>query len=143
MKLVRRDTDYAFGVIVYLAKHGGDRRFSAAELANALDIPHGFLRKILKTLSSEGIVSSSTGKGGGFELLADPGELSVYDVLKAIQGPIHGTECAVKEHVCKNTPHCPVKQVMRDVQKKIESELEGIRISDLVNGRKQVEGGRE
>lgn len=133
MKLLRRDTDYAFAVLVYLAKHAGERRLSATELAGALELPHGFLRKILKVLSREGIVSSSAGKGGGFELIADPEKLSVYGVIKAIQGPIHGTACAVNRHVCPNTRHCPVRRVMLDVQKKLQGELAGIRISDLMN----------
>lgn len=132
MKLIRRDTDYAFAVLVYFAKHAGQRRLSASELAEALELPHGFLRKIMKALSREGIVSSATGKGGGFELIADPEELSVYDVIRAVQGPIHGTACAVNRHICPNTGHCPVRRVMMGVEKKLQAELAGVRISDLM-----------
>jgi Rrf2 family protein len=134
MKLLRRDTDYAFAVLVYLAKHAGERRLSAAELAGALKLPHGFLRKILKMLSREGIVSSSAGKGGGFELIADPETLSAYGVIQAIQGPIHGTACAVNRHLCPNTGHCPVRRVMMDAERTLQDTLAGIRISDLMNG---------
>lgn len=133
MKLIRRDTDYAFAALVYLACHAGERRIAASKLADALDLPHGFLRKIMKALSREGIVSSSTGKSGGFELIADPEKLSVYDVIQAVQGPIHGTACAVNMHVCPNTGRCPVRRVMLDVQKKLQGELDKIRISDLIN----------
>lgn len=133
MKLLRKDTDYALAAIVYLAKHADSHRLSTTEIANALELPHGFLRKILKTLCRQEIISSSAGRNGGFELTCDPGKLSVYSVIKAVQGPIHGTECAVNRLVCRHTQSCPVRRIMNNVEKKLKDELDRIVISDLIN----------
>jgi Rrf2 family iron-sulfur cluster assembly transcriptional regulator len=133
MKLLRKDTDYALAALVYLVRYGQKQRISAAELADALSLPHGFLRKILKTLSGEGIVSSAMGKGGGFVMACDPDKLSVMVVLKVVQGPIHGTECAVDKDVCPHTRACRVRRAMSSVEKALEAELRGITISDLAN----------
>lgn len=133
MKLLRSDTDYALAAVAYLGKQEEGHRLSATELATVLNLPHGFLRKILKKLSHKGIVTSTPGKGGGFALATPPSQLTVYTILKAIQGPIHGTECAVNRHVCPNTHHCPVREVMMDLSKTLETELSRTRISDLIS----------
>jgi len=133
MKLLRKDTDYALAAVAFLAKHAEGRRFSATELASALDLPHGFLRKILKTLSREGIVCSTPGKGGGFALAKKSRDVTVYSVMKAVQGPIHGTECAVNKHVCGNTHACRVRQIMGSIEKQLRTELSRIPISDLID----------
>lgn len=137
MKILRKDTDYALAAIVYLAGRAGEDAVSAKELAGALKIPHGFLRKILKQLGAAGIVSSSAGKKGGFALVGKPDKLSVYSVMKAVQGPVYGTECAVNRNVCPNTVDCPVRQVMIDCTRKLELDLDKVMISNLVNNREQ------
>ena len=109
MKLITRDTDYAVRALCYMAEKE-DGKASAAELVSEIRIPRPFLRKILQALNREGILRSSKGKGGGFELARQPNEISVNDVINVFQGKMSLNECTFKKKKCPNTKNCALRR---------------------------------
>jgi len=131
MKLVNRDTDYAVKALLHIARNG-DRRTSVADLAGELEIPYPFLRKILQVLSGGGILTSSKGKGGGFELALPPEKIYLTDLINIFQGPVELAECVFKDSVCPDIKTCPLRKKILKLQKFVLSELGSITIASLM-----------
>jgi Rrf2 family protein len=100
-----RRTDYGIRALIYLASHHGERSKSS-EIAEAMDIPAKFLHQVLQELQRGQLVTSRPSRSGGYNLTRDPAEISVLDIVEALEGPIRATECALRggpchwEHVC-------------------------------------------
>jgi Rrf2 family protein len=86
------------------------------EISERQKIPASFLSKIFQNLSRAGIVSSSRGTGGGFMLVKDPAEITLLDVVEAIEGQIALNMCLSNGQVCDQRPTCAVHSVWREAQ---------------------------
>lgn len=83
---VTAKVDYAVRAMVELAHRAGSAR--AEELATAQDIPTGFLRGILGDLRRAGLISSSSGPSGGFRLTRPPDQITIAQIIRAVEGPL-------------------------------------------------------
>ncbi len=140
MHVVNKCTEYAALSLVRMAETGGV--VPAVELAKTLDIPHPFLRGILRTLKEAGLVDSRRGQNGGFHLAKDPEEITMLDLLDIFQGPFHLTECQ-EGAPCSREPFCPLKPELSFVEKEIILGLRGIRVKDLVKNTKNLQWKKE
>jgi Rrf2 family protein len=90
---VSAKSDYALRALIELAVRPGGDPVSAEELGRLQEIPHGFLQAILADLRRAGIVLSQRGQSGGWRLAKEAGEVTVADVIRAVDGPlvsVHG-----------------------------------------------------
>lgn len=85
---VSAKSDYALRALIDLAVTAGAGAVSAEELGRRQDIPHGFLQAILADLRRAGIVVGLRGQAGGWRLARDPAEVTVADVIRAVDGPL-------------------------------------------------------
>jgi Rrf2 family protein len=85
---VSAKSDYALRALIELATTASAGAVSADEVGRRQDIPHGFLQAILADLRRAGIVVSLRGQAGGWRLARDPGEVTVADVIRAVDGPL-------------------------------------------------------
>ncbi len=85
---VSAKSDYALRALIEIAGHDDDRPVSAEELGKAQEIPHGFLQAILADLRRAGVVVSQRGQSGGWRMARDPEQVSVADVIRAVDGPL-------------------------------------------------------
>lgn len=85
---VSTKSDYALRALIELASHDDDLPVSAEELGRAQDIPRGFLQGILADLRRTGIVGSQRGQAGGWRLARAADEITVADVIRAVDGPL-------------------------------------------------------
>lgn len=85
---VSTKADYALRALIEIVDRGDGEPVSAEELGRAQDIPRGFLQAILADLRRAGIVASQRGQSGGWRLARDPGEVTVADVIRAVDGPL-------------------------------------------------------
>jgi Rrf2 family protein len=131
IKLLKKDTDYAVKTLLYLAERGDDR-VSAAELSRKLRIPYPFLRTILQTLNTAGILSSFKGQGGGFALALPPAEVYLADVIKALQGPISLAECIFRSKVCPGIRTCPLRKITVRLEENLVAELKPITLAGML-----------
>ncbi|WP_030483839.1 RrF2 family transcriptional regulator [Nocardioides aequoreus] len=85
---VSAKADYALRALIEIAVRDDGRPVSAEELGRLQDIPHGFLQAILADLRRAGIVVSQRGQSGGWRMAARPADVSVADVIRAVDGPL-------------------------------------------------------
>lgn len=85
---VSAKADYALRALIEIAVRPDEATVSAEELGKAQDIPHGFLQAILADLRRAGVVVSQRGQHGGWRMLRKPEEVTVADVIRAVDGPL-------------------------------------------------------
>jgi Rrf2 family protein len=128
--LVTRETDYAVRCVLYLAREK-DQVANVTEIAHAMHIPKTFLAKILQRLIRSKIVGSLRGMNGGFLLAKKPADISLLDIMEAIQGPAGINECAVDSKKCQRSSSCAVHPVWVDIRKEVENRLKKETIDKL------------
>ncbi|CAN5121670.1 Rrf2 family transcriptional regulator [soil metagenome] len=85
---VSAKSDYALRALIELARRGDGALASAEEIGLQQSIPHGFLQAILADLRRAGVVLSQRGQAGGWRMARDPGDVTVADVIRAVDGPL-------------------------------------------------------
>jgi Rrf2 family protein len=131
VKLITRNTDYAMRALCYIAKQKKDS-VSAAEMVAELKIPRPFLRKILQSLSSEGLLRSSKGQGGGFSLAYPREKILLTDLIRIFQNTIQLNECMFKKKMCPNRSTCVLKKEIDGIERDVLARLGRISIASLV-----------
>ncbi len=106
--------------------------FSAKDIAEAYHIPPQLLAKILQTLAKGGLLVSHAGTNGGYALARSATEITAFEVIRAIDGPLFITSCITIHGTCDLDSHCTIKEPLRKVNDSIKDLLNGIRISDLM-----------
>ena len=124
-----RASDYAVRVLGYLVKANGSVSRSQS-IAAATDIPESFLAKILGQLTRSGIVRSHRGAHGGFTLATDAAELTLLDVVEAMEGPLRLDQCSSPEP-CRFRGDCPIEKAWAQAERSLRESLRGHRIVDL------------
>ncbi len=126
-----RAADYAIRVMVYLAGLPSGTRTPRSDLAAAADCPEQFLSKVLQYLTRAGLVTSHRGNTGGFELPEAHRHASLFEIVEAVEGPIHLNLCLGGDGVCPRQSWCPVHPVWEEAQEKMLDVLRAARISEL------------
>ena len=85
---VTAKSDYALRALIEIARRDDGAPVSAEELGRLQDIPHGFLQAILADLRRSGVVMAQRGQSGGWRLNKDAGDITVADVIRAVDGPL-------------------------------------------------------
>jgi len=131
---ITRQADYAVRAIMYLAKQGSDKRAATSHIAEKQDIPLSFLAKIIAQLSVAGLLQTMRGARGGVALARDPDEISLLEVVEAIDGPIQLNECVNGSYQC-SIVDCPVHDIWVDAQEDLVGRLRATTFGQLLNGR--------
>jgi Rrf2 family protein len=135
MELTRKG-EYAIRGIVYLAGKPLDKVCLLSDIAAAVDVPPTFLAKIFQQFSKIGLVKSFRGTGGGFMLGRPPEQITLLEVVEAVEGPIVPNRCVVTPLDCGRSGYCNVHPVWKDVQMKVRGVLEGVTLKELAAGEK-------
>ena len=133
---ITRQADYAVRAVYYLTKLGMDRRAATSQIAEKQNIPPSFLAKIISQLSVAGLLHTSRGARGGVSLPRSPEEISLLEVLEAIDGPILLNECVVDKGACSFSDDCPMRPVWCDAQKDLVHHLKTSNFAQFANGNK-------
>ncbi len=121
---ITRQADYALRAILYLARLDPQQRASTSQIAEYQQIPPSFLAKIISQLSIAGIINTSRGPRGGVSLARKPEEISLLDVVEAIDGPITLNECTKDPSVCAFGEDCPIHDVWCETQAELVQQLQ-------------------
>ncbi len=132
MELTRKG-DYAVRGIVYLASQPPDKISLLSEIAAAVDVPQTFLAKIFQQFSKTGIVKSFRGTGGGFMLACPADEITLLQVVEAVEGPVLPNRCVLKPGECERDSFCTVHPIWLQVQKQIRDILGNVTLKDLAS----------
>jgi len=129
---ITRQADYAVRAVLHLAKLNNSSRAPTSRIASEEKIPPSFLAKIVSQLSVAGIVQTSRGARGGVSLARDPGEISLLEVVEAIDGPITLNECVINPGACPFGDDCPVHKIWREAQETLVNKLHSTKFRTLV-----------
>lgn len=119
---ITRQADYAVRAVLYLAQLGEEQRAATSQIAQDQQIPPSFLAKIVSQLSVAGLLQTSRGARGGVSLARSPEEISLLEVVEAIDGPILLNEC-VGNGACNFGDDCPMKPIWCDAQSELVERL--------------------
>jgi Rrf2 family protein len=133
---ITRQADYALRAMLYLAKLESKERAATSQIAEEMDIPPSFLAKIISQLSIAGLIHTSRGAHGGVSLARKPENISLLDVVEAIDGPIALNECTLDPSVCIFGDSCPIHEVWCEAQEELVRKLSESTFNELVEREK-------
>jgi Rrf2 family protein len=120
---ITRQADYALRAVIFLARMNEDEKASTSAIAEKQKIPPSFLAKIVSQLSLAGLIQTSRGARGGVSLAKRPEEISVLDVIEAIDGPVMLNECAGNTTNCPFGTDCPLQHIWCDTRRELVNRL--------------------
>lgn len=135
---ITRQADYAVRAILYLSQLDPDQRAATSKVAEAQHIPPSFLAKIISQLSIAGLLHTSRGARGGVNLARDPEDVSLLEVIEAIDGPILLNECVSESSMCTFDDDCPLRPVWCEAQEELINRLKTTNFQQLIQNQKAV-----
>ena len=131
---ISRLADYGMVLLGHLARHGREAPMHARDLAQVSGVPAPTVAKILKSLTRAGILSAQRARRGGYRLARTAEEITVTEVLAALDGPVSiTTSCAVGPQTCELAPTCPGKDKWHLVNQAIHRSLGKLTLSEMVS----------
>ncbi len=131
---VSAKADYALRALIELASGEGSTAISAEELGRRQEIPHGFLQAILADLRRAGVVISQRGQAGGWRLARQASEVSVADVIRAVDGPLVSVYGLRPEAVSYNASAEVLQHVWIAARRSLRDVFEEVSIAQLAAG---------
>lgn len=114
-----RKGEYAIRLILHLAANP-TKVCTTSDIAKAQDIPSAFLKKIIQDLRPSGFIISAKGQKGGILLNVPPEDISVSDIIQAVEGPLFLNVCLVNKGACARDEVCPVHEMWRKCQEAVD-----------------------
>lgn len=125
-------TDYGLVLMTYIARTEGTPLRTARDLARESKLPISTVSKLLKELLQSGLLTSHRGTKGGYVLARQPQQISVLEIIAAIEGPMALTECSTDvTGLCNLESGCPIKSNQQVINQAIRGVLEKVTLSDL------------
>ena len=127
-----KKADYALIALKDLSASSAQSSSTARAIAGRYDIPVELMAKVLQRLSKMGVISSHKGIRGGYYLDRDATEISVADVIQAIDGPVLVTACSDEDESCDQYSKCNVRDPLWRLKKRILEVLSSFTVDELI-----------
>ena len=128
--------EYGVRLMVQLGRHHGQGPASLAEIAAEEDLPRAYLEQLVMSLRDAGLVRSTRGAHGGYQLARDPHEIRMGEVLRALEGPFAPMICATEDQThattCDRSARCTVNVLWVRVRDAVTGALDSMTLADLV-----------
>ena len=129
---ITHEADYATRAILHLSRTQKDKLIPTNDIAKRQNIPASFLAKIIVQLSIAGLLHTSRGAHGGVKLARKPQNITLLEVIEAIDGPIRLNICVENESDCIFENNCPIQAVWCDVQNEMITKLRNTNFAQLI-----------
>jgi FeS assembly SUF system regulator len=129
-----RTTDYGIVLLAHLAAHDDAATpptLNAREVAAETQLPAPMVSKILKSLARQGLLISHRGAKGGYSLARQPEQITVPQMITALEGPIGLTECTLHPGTCAQELSCHVREPWQRINQAVSEALSRITLADL------------
>jgi Rrf2 family cysteine metabolism transcriptional repressor len=131
--------EYGVRLMVELARHRGTGPVSLADISDHEDLPRPYLEQLVISLREAGLVVSTRGARGGYELSRDPRNIRMSQVVEALEGPIspmvcatdHGSQALEHPQACDRTSFCNVQSLWIAVREAVMGALDSMTLADL------------
>lgn len=130
--LITRATEYAIRAVLHLSKQPRGEIVLKKDICKEQGVTPAFLTKILQPLIKAGIVGSQRGVGGGFYLVKEPAEVTLYDIVSAQEGPLYLNQCLVRDGACERELLCPVHGAWHELREGFAGMLSSYNFKQLV-----------
>ncbi|MDZ7369641.1 MAG: Rrf2 family transcriptional regulator [candidate division KSB1 bacterium] len=126
-----KKTEYALLALQHMAEQGEGYILTVKEIAEAKSVPQPLLAKILQQLAKEGLIDSLQGAYGGYILNRKPQEITLGEIVEAIEGPIRIVECIDEPQSCARDINCGVKKSFNPLQQAVSAYLQRVTLADV------------
>ena len=124
---------YGLRAMIDLASYGTDQPTPLSAIARSEEISERYLEQLMTKMKKAGLVTSCRGSAGGYSLARNAEDISVGDILRAVEGNLNPVDCSVEsESSCENSQACVAKFVWQKVNESINSAVDGISLAELV-----------
>lgn len=126
---------YGLRFLINVAEHyGSDELIPISQVSKEENISNKYLEQIISSFVRAGIIKGSRGKGGGYQLVKDPAEISIYDVALAVGEDFSFVGCVREQDYCENQHNCQANLLWRDVSESVVSVFKTKTLSRLSKG---------
>jgi Rrf2 family protein len=133
---IGRHTDYATRIILHLSMLGAGAQITAGEVARKRLLPRAFVRRIVRRLGTAGILRTSRGAGGGISLARPASQISLFDIVQAMEGGLAFNACVNNPSACPLAAVCPVQCAWTQITGQIAESLKSVRFDRLAKTNK-------
>jgi Rrf2 family protein len=130
---ITQQADYAVRAVLELALRPEGERVSSEEIARNQNIPVAFLTKICARLAAAGVVVTQRGVNGGVRLARSPDQITLLDVIEAIDGPITLNRCARRPNECSRDRTCAIHPIWLELCQEFRARLNGYDFAAMAN----------
>jgi len=142
LELSRRG-DYAVRAMLALASRDDPSPTSVPEMATAMAIPVGFLPRVMGQLVRAGLVTSTTGRRGGYALARHPTRIHLLEVIEAVEGDSRRQTCVLRGGPCRPDGRCQIHDAFFGAQSALLDRLQAVTLADLVaRGQVRIDADR-
>lgn len=132
MDMLRRNTDYALRAMLNLTRHWQHDTVSTRNISNEEDISYQLACKLMQTLRNADLVVSSMGPKGGFSLSREPSEITIRQIIEAIQGAIYLNKCMSDDYDCQRQSACVIRRSLIGLQDYVDDYFSRTSLADLL-----------
>ena len=141
--MLSKKAQYSILALVKLAKSYQKGPVLIGSISQTEKIPKKFLEAILLDLKQNGFLGSKKGKGGGYYLIKDPGEVNLADIIRLFDGAIALIPCATYKYYepcqhCKDELTCGIRSIVKDIRDETVNLLKNISLSDIIQREDQL-----
>lgn len=130
---ITRQTDYGILLLTQMASRPAQEIHTARDASSRSGLPLPMVSKILKSLARAGILASQRGVKGGYSLSRRPERISIEEIIRALEGPIHITECTQGPGSCEQEQECPTRVNWQRINHAIREALEGVTLAEMAS----------
>jgi Rrf2 family protein len=123
---------YGLRAVIEIARQFGGNPSKRKDVAVAQDISDSYLENILIILKNSKIIETTRGANGGYVLCRHPSEISVLEVINALEGPLNLVECIDSPESCKKSDSCCTRDIWKMMSESWKSTLGKISLQDVI-----------
>ena len=132
--MLSQTAEYALRAVLAVASAGKDQPIGAARLATKLGIPQNYLSKTLHQLAKAGVLESTRGKSGGFQLARPAGKISLLEVVSPFDDVTGRRTCLMGQPVCSDHNSCAAHERWKEVAERTAEFFRDTTVADLAGG---------
>lgn len=123
--------EYALRAMLDLARHASEGRRRTRTIASAADVPSDYLARILASLAAAGLLDARPGPHGGYALARPPGEITLREIVEAVEKPAGAYACALRGGDCDLAAPCAFHATWDRIRDVVDAEMRAVTLGDL------------
>ena len=135
---ITNQADYALRSMLYIAKYAESQLIPSNTIAEEMQISRIFLSRINSQLFNAGLIRTRRGARGGVMLAKPAAEISIYDVVTTIDGPITLIDCIADPESCPLSPDCPYRTFWEETQNALIARMKAVSLQDMLANSKKI-----